>query len=141
MLSIGFVEFAACCDFQVKDLRDGRRISLQDHILGPIRTVAHIRSSDTELRLKNAHGWRGGFYVREIRHVVGKLREQFLARKPFAGWPRQRCPRESIRDDGVRAEIANAAKHVVVKPVNHRTDGYHRGDANNDSKNRERRAQ
>ena len=67
--------------------------------------------------LENAHGGRSGFDVREPRDVVGPFGLEFLASEPVAGRAGKRSPGEAIGDDGVRAEIADAAEDVVVEAV------------------------
>src|SRR2546428_9423405 len=102
MLSIRVVEWTTESHFQIKDLADGSRISLQDHVFRAIRAAAHVRCTGSEMRFKNAHRGRSGGHVRKPGNVLRPLRLQLFAVKPFAGRPRERGPRKAESDDGVR---------------------------------------
>src|ERR1700674_5389776 len=108
MFGIVVVERTSESHFQIKDLADGRRVSLEDHIFRAISAAAYVRRTGPEMRLKNAHRGGGRRHVRELGNVVCPLGLQLFAVEPFAGRPRERRPGKAISDDGVRTQFADA---------------------------------
>ena len=137
VIGVRFVKHTAEFDFHIKDLPDGRRIPLEDHIFCSVDAATDVRGSRTELRHEDAHGGRSCGDVRQLGHVVGPFGLQFLAGKPLARRPGKRGPREAVGDDGVRAEFADAGEDVVVQAIDHGAHGDYGGDANDDAENGE----
>ena len=114
---------------------------MQNHAFCAVRSVADIFRTGAEHRLKNAHGGGCGLDVGKLGDVVGPFGLEFFAGEPFAGRARKRGPGETVGDDGVRAELADAAEDVVVEAVDDSGDGDYCGDADDDAENGECRAQ
>ena len=76
-----------------------------------------------------------------MSHVFRPLRLQLLPREPFAGRSRERGPRKTESDDRVRAELADAAQHVFVQPVDNRAHGNHGRNSDDDAENGQRGTQ
>src|SRR5438093_12889569 len=98
MLSIRVVEWTTESHFQIKDLADGRRVSLQDHVFRAICPSAHVRCTGSEMRFKNAHRGRSGGHVRKSDNVLSQIRRQLIAFNPFVGWPRKLCRRKQLTE-------------------------------------------
>src|SRR5438309_1321533 len=87
VISVGLVEHPPIFDLEVEDASDRRRIPLQDHVLGAVDASAQVRRARSELWHEDAHRGRSGGDMRQLGHVLGPFRLQFLSSKPFAWRP------------------------------------------------------
>ena len=141
VIGIRLIEHSPVFDLQVEDAADRGRISLEDHVLCAVDAAAQVRCARSELRHENAHRRGSRRDMRQLGHVLGPFRLQFLSRKPFARGPRERSPREAIGNDGVRAQLPDSSQHIVIQAVDHGADSDDRGDADDDAENGQCRAQ
>ena len=131
----------AAFQLDVENLGDLRRVSLQDHIFRAVSAAPKVRRAGTKLGHENTQRRRRGRHMRQPPHVFRPLRLQLLSREPFARRPRERGPGKPEGNDRVRAELADAAQHVFIQPVDHRAHGNHGRNADDDAENRQRRTQ
>ncbi len=141
VLLVGVVEKAAALDVQVIDLRDRRRIALQDDVLDAQVAAANETGACAKFEVLDSRRRRGGHDVRQARQTFGPFGFELLALKFLGRTATERDERKAVADDHIRAERFDLANNVVVQSIDYRADGDHGADADDDAEHGEERTQ